>query len=162
MKSSRIVFPIIAVIAIVQTGCLALTTATAVGGGVAGVAYVRGRCTETMSANIDDTADATLAALQDVGMPADKHRIGRTYGEIDSWTPDRHPLMIDLESVPGKSADEPPQTKVGIRFGPFGDKAQSERIIAQIMYRLENPPAPQPAAPLQPSAKQSDEPPLAK
>ena len=139
-----------------------MLTATAIGGGAAGVAYVRARQTEPFQAGVQETATATLAALQELGMPSDKQNIGRHGGEIDAWTPGGHPLMIDLEEVPAKSPNDPPQTKVGVRFGPFGDKAQTERIIAQIEYRLANPAPPQPVAPPQPATHQSDEPPLAK
>jgi|GEM_PF-1286392 hypothetical protein len=161
MNIRRAALAIMAAIALSQSGCLMLA-ATAVGGSAAGVAYVRGRYTETVAGNVRETATATLSALHDIGMPADKQNIGRTGGEIDAWTPNGHPLMIDLESIAGLSPEEPPKTKVGIRFGPFGDKSQSERIIAQIEYRLENPAATPPQAPPQPPAIPTDEPPLAK
>jgi len=161
MMSIRVRFLFLALLAFSQAGCLVLAGTAAVGGGVAGYAYVKGKVSQTFAAPIDKTESATELALRDLGMPFSKPRYGPTHGEIDASSSIGEPVVIDIDQ-------EKEQVRVSVRVGSFGDQALSHKILDQIEKRLNSdeplPPSTSPFIPpanIKQAVHETNEPPLA-
>ena len=153
-----------AALALAQAGCMVLA-AGAVGGGAAAYGIKRGTVSQTFDASVEATATATQSALQDLGLPVERPRIGPTFAEIDSTLTSGAPVLLTLRAESKPLATDAPQTKVEVHIKVFGDKTLSERMLDQISHRLKNP-APPPTQrttvpPPPPLPDQTEEPGLA-
>jgi len=173
MCSAHVRWYLLAFLALSQAGCLFMATTAVVGGGaagVAGVAYVRGKLTQTFTAPMDKAQAATRAALHDLGFPEGTLRPGSSHSEIDSNTSLGEGILIDIDLEKQSAPVDEPQVRISIRVGTFGDATLSRRIFDQIEKRLSsNEPtsfAPNPSGIVTTSIdqpmRQTDEPPLAK
>ena len=141
-----------------QTGCVMLT-ATAIGGGAVGWAYINGKHTRTVDASLLESVTAVDAAIQDLGLTVRGRSIGSADGEIESSLANGDPVVVELERLSQPFPSDPAKTRIGVRVRAFGDQKQSELILDRINFRLKTPPA----APLPPATltSQTDEPGLA-
>jgi hypothetical protein len=129
MTSNRVRLLIFGLLAFSQAGCLVLAGTAAVGGGAAGYAYVKGKVSQTFTAPMDKAEAASEAALQDLGLPYSKPRIGSTHSQIDANTSLGEAILIDLDQ-------EKDQVRISVRVGSFGDQTLSHRILDQVEKRL--------------------------
>src|SRR5688572_8552909 len=91
----RIPLLAVALLALGSSGCMMLA-ATAVGGGAAAYGIRRGTVERVIDAPVETTAAATQAALQDLGLPVQRPRLGPTYAEIDSTLAGGGPVLLTL------------------------------------------------------------------
>lgn len=163
----RVGLVVVLALVLAQSGCLALT-ATAVGGGAVGVAWLAGKTTRVVDGSLEESAMAVESALHDLGLPIADSRGGPAQAAIDSRLSNGDPVMIELNLEAKPFPSDAPRTRIGIRVATFGDEQSTKRIFEQIEYRLKNPaPPPLPAAPgaLPPPPARSletEEPPLAR
>lgn len=161
--AKRLLLLIVAALSVGQVGCV-LLAAGAVGGGATAFGISRGTVTRTFDASVESTVTATQSALQDLGLPVQRPRIGPAYSEIDSTLAGGEPLLLTLKAEIPPVPNDPPKTRVDVHAKVFGDKAISERLLDQISHRLKNPappPAVQTTLPPPPKPDQTDEPGLA-
>ncbi len=144
----------VALLAAIQGGCLWIA-AGAAGGAALGVAYCNGKVCQVFNSSLDDTFNATRAALTDLGMPIlSETREAGKYA-LESRTTDKEPVHIGLDPQDPKFPAEGPLTRVGIRISVFGDHPASLRILEQIGAHL----APAGQGPVGPPAWVSTPPP---
>src|SRR5438132_12885535 len=91
----RLAFLVLALVAVVNSGCLVVAAGAATGGAV-GYAYYRGNVTRFYAANLEDVRAATRSALAELGMPIAEKNDGDGY-LIDSRTTDGDRVRINLE-----------------------------------------------------------------
>jgi hypothetical protein len=172
MSANRIRLLFLAFLALSQSGCLVLAGSAAVGGGVAGVAYVKGKVAQSYDAPMTKTEAAVEASLRDLNLSAGKLRPGPTHSEIEGSTSLGETVIIDIDQEKGDAAKEGGRTKVSIRVGTFGDQTLSKRILDQVDKRLNSneplPPAGTGSSPFIPptntikqAVHETSEPPLA-
>jgi hypothetical protein len=114
-------------ITIWAAGCLLI----AVGAGAAGtVAYVKGELETTLSAGMDKSYDATLAALDQLKIVVIQKQKDALTAEVIARTSTDDKVTIKLTRVDDKL------TKLSIRIGIFGDQAQSSAIYERIKQNL--------------------------
>src|SRR6266436_6531369 len=130
----RLMFLLLALMALVNSGCLVVAAGAATGGAV-GYAYYRGNVTRFYAANLEDVHAATRSALAELGMPiAEKNEDGGYL--IDSRTADGDRVRLNLELQTSRIPAEGALTRVGVRVATFGDVPVSERILDQIGFHL--------------------------
>lgn len=126
-----------AALPLVASGCLAVAVGGAAAGGAVGYAYLRGGLSQDFRAGLNDTWTATHAALADLGMPAlPPLERKETTASVESQTGDGTKVHLALETRPSPIPAEGPLTRVNVRVGVFGEKAVSEKLLAQIQLRL--------------------------
>jgi hypothetical protein len=131
---------LLAALTLPSSGCLAAAiTAGAVGAGAAGYAYYQGAVPRDYNAGMDQTWNATQAALADLSMPVISAERGDTGATIESRTGDGSKIAISLEPRAARVPADGTWTHVSIRVAMLGDKPTSERIMNQIDARLAPP-----------------------
>jgi hypothetical protein len=150
---------VLGLVALSGAGCLAVVGAAAVGGGIAGYAYYKGRVIQDFPASLAEVESATVLALQDLKLPpGEKHVPPTPTGgsppeiSITTSTADQATVTIVMEPAASRLPGEGLVTRVGVRVGTFGDQVLSQRILAQVAARLaqKNPrivPLPAPVGP---------------
>ncbi len=113
--------------ATLMTGCLAIAAAGAAGGGVA---YVRGELTDTLQASVPQSARATEGALKDLGYNIVERKADAQEASFEARTADDTSVSVSLERETDRT------TKVGIRYGVFGDERKSIKILETIKAKL--------------------------
>src|SRR5437763_10663328 len=88
----RLMFLLLAVMALINSGCLVVAAGAATGGAV-GYAYYRGNVTRFYTANLEDVRAATRSALAELGMPITEKTDSDGY-LIDSRTGDGDRVRI--------------------------------------------------------------------
>ncbi len=127
---------LLALVALVNSGCLALVAGAGAAGGAATYAYVKGSVTHDFPANFQDTWLALQDALRELQLPIDRQEPGTMQGMIESHTGDRTAIRIDLQTTPSPIPAEGVITKVSIRVGMFGDVPVSQRILERMSAHL--------------------------
>ena len=113
-----------------SSGCALFVVGAVAGAGAATYAYVNGEVESTLSANIDKTWSATLAALKDLQFNIGKTSKDVLNGNVESTTADGKSITIKLK----RTSDT--LTEVDIRVGKFGDKRVSDLILDKIKSHL--------------------------
>lgn len=113
-------------------GCLAVAVGGAAAGGTAAYIYFKGNVCQEYVASFKDTWQATLDALREQGLPLVKNENDGKKGKITSKTADDSTVYIDLETLASPLPAEGSVTRVCVRVGLRGDKAVSERFLAQV------------------------------
>ena len=112
------------------TGCPVLVVGAVAGAGAATYAYVNGEVESTLSAGMDKTWSATLAALKDLQFNTGKTSKDALNGHVESTTADGKSITIKLKRVSDTL------TEVDIRVGKFGDQRVSDLILDKIKSHL--------------------------
>lgn len=109
------------------TGCVAVL----VGAGAAGsVAYVKGDLEAVLEEDVTQVYEASLKALEELEIAATKKDKDALGAVIISRTAQDKKITIKLK------ATENDLTKLSIRVGVFGNRAQSQRIYDEIKNNL--------------------------
>jgi len=119
-------------------GCLAVVAGAAAAGGAATYFYVNGKVCQEYVATFNNTWFAAQAALKDLGYTLVANENDGKEGKLVCTGPDGKPkITLDLETQPSPIPNEGVVTRVCVRVGHFfGDKAVSERILAQVGAHL--------------------------
>ncbi len=115
------------ILAFFTSGCvyLGLFAAGAVAG-IAGYKYKNGVLTVIYEAPYMATWDASLKALQEMGLKIEKSEHDLTTGEISALRNDGKTVTLKIEYLTAKT------TQVDIRVGTFGDEEASKVIKEKI------------------------------
>lgn len=165
----RLVFVLLAVWSVAQTGCLLAVASLAAGAGAAGYCYCKGRVYRDFNAPLPVVHNAVRAALLDMHfvLLTEDLKDGKAF--LVTRTATGKKIRMYLDALASPIPAEGALTRVAIRVATFGDEGVSARIFQQIDYRLSNPvaivppPTPLPATPppVQQTGFQTTEPKLA-
>lgn len=129
--TTRAAWPIVALLAIFSSGCVALFVGAA--GGAAGAVYVMGKLTEELGYDVPAIHGATLTAMKDLELKSLENRADKLTAHLESEFADRAHVWIDLDSI-GEA-----RTRVTIRVGLTGDESRSRKILETIKRHLPSP-----------------------
>lgn len=121
---------VIAGMSLLISGCVALFAAGGVAAGAGGYAWAKGKLSFITAHNIMQCHDAAIAALADLDVAVTGDTTDMLSGKIYGRTALNEGITIDLEP---QARDI---TKIEVRVGFWGDRAQSERIADQIKRHL--------------------------
>jgi hypothetical protein len=136
-KLIRLALPALALLALVNAGCVALAVAGAAGAGAAvGYVYHNGLLYRDYHANLADSLSAVRSALVELHFPIIEQKGDTGSGFIKTRTADGHTVRIFLDVVPSPIPIEGALTRIGVRVGFSGDEAVSARILDQVSRHL--------------------------
>jgi hypothetical protein len=174
-KISRIVYLAVALLAVVNAGCLLVAVGAAAGGAAIGYVWLNGRLSQDYPANLATALAASRAGLANLQLPILAEGTSRGTAELTSRTPDHSKVRIYLEEIPDRLSLGVPTVRITVRVGLTGDRVVSEKILGQIAAHIPPPgavpvpavpPVTIPAPPPQPTAAsgppETKAPPLAK
>jgi len=101
-----------------------------VGAGAGTVAYLKGSLEAVVDEEIGDVFDATVKALKELKIPTTKTQEDALAAIVVGRTVEDKKITIKLK------ATENNMTKLSIKIGMFGDRAQSQLIYDKIKKRL--------------------------
>jgi hypothetical protein len=178
----RLLYPLLALVAVAQSGCLLAVAGACAGGAAAtGYLYCKGKIYRDYQAGLPDVRNAVHAALLDLHFLifTEEAKDGKAF--LVTRTTNGKKVRIYLDCISSPIPAEGVLTRVAIRVATFGDEDVSARIFDQIAWRLANratlvpapapgpaPPGPPPGppvgppVPIQPASFQTTEPPPAK
>jgi hypothetical protein len=170
-RIGRLAYLVVAGLALINGGCLALAAAGAAGGAAAaGFYYYKGRIYRDYPATLPDTRAALRASLTELGFPVLGEEADGEGAFVKTRTADDSKVRIYIESVTSRVPADGPMARVSIRVGAFGDEAVSVRILNQVTMHLVPPtllpplapqPPPGPVQPVSAVRPPTPEPPLA-
>ncbi len=156
--TGRMLYPIVAVLAIIQGGCLLAVAGVGVGAGAAatGYLYTKGAIYRDYPASLPDARAAVHAALDDLhfGNFTEDAKDGEAF--FVTKTTNGKEVRVYLNCLASPIPAEGLLTRVKIRVGAFGDESVSMHILDQVGWRLAHgsaplpTPAPGPTVPLGP------------
>jgi hypothetical protein len=130
MKEVLRTFGLIAVMAIIlltQSGCLVAAAAGAAGGTVA---YMKGDVEAVVEGNVEQTFNATKAAMEELKMPLLATWASAMEGHIEARVGTDNKATVNINGQSEKLS------KVSIRVGTFGDQGLSQAILEKIKANL--------------------------
>ncbi|MGH7169722.1 MAG: DUF3568 family protein [Gemmataceae bacterium] len=148
--SGRLLYVVIAVLALTQGGCL-LALAGVAGGAATGYFYCKGRVYRDYPASLPDLRNAVRAALLDLHFYifTDEAKDGKAF--LITKTTNGKKVRIYLNCMSSPVPADGLVTRLAIRVGAFGDEGVCTRLFEQVAFRLSHPapivPAPPPGAP---------------
>jgi hypothetical protein len=150
--TARVIYLIVAAVAILQGGCLLAIAGVCAGGAAAGYFYYKGRICRDYAASLPNVYTATQAALNDLHFVplTEEAKDGKAF--LLTKTAAGKKVRIYLDCLSSPIPAEGVVTRVSIRVATFGDESVSVRILDQISWRLAHaaplaPPASPPAGP---------------
>ena len=157
---SRLLWPLLAVLALTQSGCLLALVGTCVGGAATtGYLYCKGKVYRDYIAGITDVRNATHNALMDLHfLFTEDFKDGKAFFVTRTTNGKKVKIYLDCLSSPIPA--EGPVTRVSIRVATFGDEGVSVRILDAIAFRLLNRPTIVPAPPSSPAPSPTPGPPV--
>jgi hypothetical protein len=115
---------------VLLSGCVTGVLVAGAAVGVGGIAYEKGELRSTQNGSLDQTWEATQAAVQELQLPVvDKTKDGLN-AQLEARTGNDKKIHIRLKKE-GEAL-----TEIRIRIGTFGDEAQSRSILDAIKKRL--------------------------
>jgi hypothetical protein len=158
--TGRILYAIVAGLALLPGGCLLALASVAAGGAVGGYLYYKydkGRIYRDYPATVPDVRNAVHAALLDLHFVIDADEVKDGNALVKTKTSGGKKVSIHIDCVASPIPSEGLFTRVSIRVACFGDEGVSIRILDQVARHLapipvvEPAPAPGPT-PLQPTS----------
>jgi len=129
-KGHAISLPIVASLGLLISGLLSSCAVVAVGAVVGTVAYIEGELVSYVSADMFQTVDATLEAVEDLQLTPVRQSGDRYKATMVTLNPEGEKVTIKLTP---ESSDI---TKVRIRYGNIGDKDASAKVLNAIERNL--------------------------
>jgi hypothetical protein len=111
-------------------GCFLFVVGAAAGAGVAGYAWVDGEVKATEASSLNQTWNATLAAMKDLEFPVTDRSKDALQGNVQARNASNTSISIKLKYMDKNS------TEIRIRVGTFGDEAISHSILDKINSHL--------------------------
>jgi len=112
------------------SGCVLFVAGAVAGAGVAGYAWVNGEIKTTVSASLNQSWQASLAALNDLQFPVSSKSKDALEGELTAQNAKDTTIKVSLKYISNTS------TEIRIRVGTFGDEALSRTILEKIRAHL--------------------------
>jgi len=112
------------------SGCFLFVVGAAAGGGAAGYAWVNGEVKITEGSSLNQTWDASLAAMKDLEFSVTEKSKDALSGYVTAQTADNKNIKINLKYISNTS------TEIRIRVGTFGDEDLSRIILNKINNHL--------------------------
>jgi len=112
------------------SGCFLFVVGAAAGGGAAGYAWVNGEVKITEGSSINQTWDASLAAMKGLEFTVTDKSKDALSGYVTAQTADNKTVKINLKYISNTS------TEIRIRVGTFGDEDLSRIILGKINSHL--------------------------
>jgi hypothetical protein len=131
MKTKLMIVLLMASVLAFGNGCLLLGLGAAAGAGAGGYAWVNGEITTTESASLNQTWNATLAAMKDLEFPVTDQAKDALEANLTARNASNTSISIKLKNLSNAS------TEIRIRVGTFGDKSLSCTILNKINSRLQ-------------------------
>lgn len=133
MKKTKLLMTLLmASLLTLASGCALFVVGAVAAGGVAGYAWVNGEIKATESVSLNQTWEATLAAMGDLQFPVTAKAKDALEGSVTAQNAKNTTIKIDLKYVSNTS------TEIRIRVGAFGDEALSRVILDKIKAHLQN------------------------
>ncbi len=111
-------------------GCFLFVVGAAAGAGAAGYAWVDGEVKTTEAASMNQTWDATQAAMKDLQFPVTSQVKDALQGDVEARNASNTNISIKLKYTSNNS------TEIRIRVGTFGDESLSRIILGKINSHL--------------------------
>ena len=112
-------------------GCFLFVVGAAAGAGAAGYAWVDGEIKATEAASLNQTWDASLAAMKDLEFPVTDQAKDALQGDLTARNANNTNIKIKLKYISNTS------TEIRIRVGTFGDESLSRIILNKINNHLQ-------------------------
>lgn len=159
-RIARLLYLVVALLAVVNAGCLVVAAGAAAGGAAIGYVYFNGRLSQNYPTNLTAALAASRAGLADLHLPILSEGTSAGTAELTSRTPDNSKVRICLEEIANRLPVEAPTVRITVRVGLTGDRVVSEQILGQIGAHIPppavgpppNPTVTIPAPPPQPMA----------
>jgi hypothetical protein len=135
-KIGRIGWLALALLALVNGGCLLAVAGAAGAAGAAGYFYYNGLLYRDYHANLADTMAAVRRSLIELQFPISEEKTDTGSAFLKTRTSDGYTVRIYLDMVPSPIPAEGAITRIGIRVGYSGDEAVSARILDQVSRHL--------------------------
>jgi hypothetical protein len=147
--TGRMLYPIVAFLALAQAGCLLAIAGVAAGGAATGYLYYKGRIYRDYPAHLPDVRNAVHASLLDLHFPilTEESKDGKAF--LVTKTTNDKKVKIYLDCLASPIPAEGLVSRVSIRVGAFGDEGISARVLDQIAWRLSHAAPPPGPAPIQ-------------
>jgi hypothetical protein len=144
--TGRMVYPLVALLAIMQGGCLLALAGVGAGAAATGYLYCKGRIYRDYPASLPDVRNAVRAALLDLHFLifTEEAKDGKAFLVTKTTTGKKVRVYLDCLASPIPA--EGLVTRVSIRVGAFGDESVSAHILDQVAWRLSHGPVPGPVA----------------
>ena len=113
------------------SGCALFVVGAAAGAGAGGYAWINGEIKTTEGASMDQTWNATLAAMKDLEFPVTDQAKDALEANLTARNASNTNISIKLKNLSNAS------TEIRIRVGTFGDEALSRTILNKINSRLQ-------------------------
>jgi len=118
---------VMAIISITQSGCLVAAAAGAAGGTVA---YMKGDVEAVVDGGVEQTFNATKAAMDDLKLPLMATWVNANEAHVEAR------VGTDNKATVNISGQSEKLSKVSIRVGTFGDQGLSQAILEKIKANL--------------------------
>jgi hypothetical protein len=129
-KSKLLMAVLMASLLALTSGCFLFVVGAAAGGGAAGYAWVNGEVKTTEGSSLNQTWDASLAAMKDLEFTVTEKSKDALSGYVTAQTADNKTIKINLKYITNTS------TEIRIRVGTFGDESLSRIILGKINNHL--------------------------
>ena len=129
-KSNLLMAVLMASLLALTSGCFLFVVGAAAGGGAAGYAWVNGEVKITEGSSINQTWDASLAAMKGLEFTVTDKSKDALSGYVTAQTADNKTVKINLKYISNTS------TEIRIRVGTFGDEDLSRIILGKINSHL--------------------------
>jgi hypothetical protein len=126
-KSNLLIAALMVSLLALTNGCILVVGAAA---GVAGYAYVDGEIKTTEAASLNQSWDASLAAMKDLEFTVTEKSKDALSGNVTAQTADNKTVKIKLKYISNTS------TEIRIRVGTFGDENLSRTVLNKINSHL--------------------------
>ena len=130
MNTMKAILFVLLSMGLMLQGCMLLAVGAGAAAGAGTVAYIKGELQTNYAASLDQTWQATLSALDDLGYKAISSQKGGTEGEIEAKQVGGDKVKVHL-SISGTGT-----TLVKIRVGIFGDEGVARTINSKIALKL--------------------------
>jgi hypothetical protein len=131
MKIKLLITVLMASLLLLTNGCFLFVVGAAAGAGVAGYAYVDGEEKATVSASMNQTWNASLAAMKDLEFPVTDQAKDALEANLTARNASNTNISIKLKNLSNTS------TEIRVRVGTFGDEALSRTILNKINSHLQ-------------------------
>jgi len=129
-KTKLLMMALIASLLALGSGCALFVVGAAAGAGAAGYAWVDGEIKTTEGSSLNQTWDASLAAMKDLQFTVTDKSKDALSGYLTAQTADNKTIKINLKYISNTS------TEIRIRVGTFGDESLSRIILNKINSHL--------------------------
>ena len=129
-RTKLLMFGLMAALLVLTNGCFLFVVGAAAGGGAAGYAWVNGEVKTTEASSLNQTWDASLAAMKDLEFNVTDKSKDALSGNVTAQTADNKTIKINLKYISNTS------TELRIRVDTFGDENLSRIILNKINSHL--------------------------